>query len=716
MIVRRGTAGAGIWFYGHVVRVRPFFVLLVAAVTLVSIRCRDEVPSGVATETRDVPVFLISIDTLRSDRLPAYGYDEGSTPAIDRFRDDALLFERAFSSVPLTLPSHATILTGLEPYRHGVRDNIGYSLEPGAHTLAESLSENGYETGAAVSSYVLRGETGLSQGFDVYDDLMTEAPVDTISSWQRDGEATADAITRWVDSAPGRKLFGFLHLYEPHYPYTPPEPFASRLSDPYDGEVSRADAIVGRFLEHLKERGLYDDSLIIVLSDHGEGLGDHGELEHGVFLYREAIQVPLLIKLPGNERAGETIERPVSLTDVCPTVLTRTGLDPGAGIDGIDLLSFAPPRNRTIYSETYYPRLHYGWSELFSLIGETRHLVDAPRVELYDYTRDPGETENVANEERRTVATLRDAVRELVSAHPFEEPRAADPEDLAKLESLGYLGGGGSAATNDRPDPKDEIDLLTEFGKGAAAFQRADFDEAIAIGRSIVSDNPDFLQGWGLISSASRKKGDYSTALGALESQMERAPTNPQTALALSSVTYEMGRLDLARTYAELATDYAPSIANEMIARIELARENLSEAERAAIAAHEASPSRIEPLMLRSVVEHRKGDFAAELELLNRVGEKVETGLLDPIPELELRRGQCLLQLRRTTDAEQAFRAETEHFPENRAAWVNLALVVGAQGRRDEAEGILDEALQQHPDRKMRRLVDEAREVMRGER
>ena len=297
----------------------------------------------------DTPVFIISIDTLRADHLPAYGYAKGSTPGIDRFRKDAVLFRSAFSHVPLTLPSHASLMTGLLPYRHGIRDNVGYTLKPEQKTLASILKENGYATGGSVSSFVIRGETGINRGFDEYDDLMTVSPMETLTSWTRDGDLSRELLEKWLDRNAGPRVFGFLHLYEPHGPYTPPEPFKSRFaSEPYDGEIAYADAIVGKFLDDLRAKGLYDRALIVLMSDHGEGLGDHGELAHGVLLYNEAIQVPLLVKLPGGERAGQEVTSVASIVDLLPTILGRVGIAAPQGLDGVDLFVRRGGRSRDL--------------------------------------------------------------------------------------------------------------------------------------------------------------------------------------------------------------------------------------------------------------------------------------------------------------------------------------------------------------------------------
>ncbi|MFY9550584.1 MAG: sulfatase, partial [Thermoanaerobaculia bacterium] len=271
---------------------------------------------GRGTSAAGAPVILISIDTLRADHLPAYGYRKVETPNLDALRRDSVLFENAYSHVPLTLPSHVTIFTGLLPPQSGVRDNLGYALGPAPPTLGSALKAKGYATGGAVSSIVLSHATGVSRGFDFYEDGIEPTKANqTISRVQRNGAETAALLTNWIRGRGKGPFFAFLHLFEPHSPYEPPEPYRSRYPLLYDGEIARADEIVGGFLQDLKDRGLYDRALIVFLSDHGEGLNDHGEDEHGVLLYREAIHVPLIVKLPGSRRAGETVAAPVALVD-----------------------------------------------------------------------------------------------------------------------------------------------------------------------------------------------------------------------------------------------------------------------------------------------------------------------------------------------------------------------------------------------------------------
>ena len=280
-------------------RSRVFLVLL--AVVL-SVTCRrEEKPSA---------VILISVDTLRSDHLPAYGYRGIATPALDAFRKDAVLFQRAWSHSPLTLPSHATILTGLLPAEHGVRDNTGFRVSPKTPTIASILRAHGYATAAAVSAYILRSATGINNGFDVYDDEIERgAQEKALGAVQRRGVETTAIAQQWIGAHGQKPFFYFLHLYEPHAPYDPPEPFFSRYPSKYDGEIAYTDSIVGGFLDFLKQQDIYDRALIVFLSDHGEGLGDHGEEEHGIFLYRESISVPMMIKLPANARRRDDQRR-----------------------------------------------------------------------------------------------------------------------------------------------------------------------------------------------------------------------------------------------------------------------------------------------------------------------------------------------------------------------------------------------------------------------
>jgi arylsulfatase A-like enzyme/tetratricopeptide (TPR) repeat protein len=505
---------------------------------------------------RDAPVVLISVDTLRADHLPAYGYKGVATPSLDALRRDSVLFANAYTHVPLTLPSHAALLTGLLPPQNGVRDNYGYTLPPGIETLAELLKAARYATGAAVSSAILSKESGLNRGFDFYDDTLDAGSAPgagrpnrdaaavlgdhgALLRVSRDGARTAEALNGWVAGLPRKQpFFAFLHLYEPHAPCNPPEPYKSRYPLPYDAEIARADEIVGTFLDGLRRSGSYDRALIVFLSDHGEGLSDHGEREHGVFLYREAIRVPLFLKLPGNARAGETVAAPVALMDVVPTVVRVAGLTPPAGRPGLPLTDFlekSPGPVRRIYSETLYPRLRLGWSDLASLVDDRYHYIEAPRPELYDMTADPGEKRDLSGGLPPAFRSMR-AELAATDRH-YEMPGGSDPEYARKLVALGYLSATSSLAkAADLPDPKDrvgDLDASLQFGRLLSEGKDA---ELIRACRAFVDKNPGVLDVWRMMADALARTGRRQDAIAALKEGIRASAATAVPSLRLAAL------------------------------------------------------------------------------------------------------------------------------------------------------------------------------------
>jgi choline-sulfatase len=580
-------------------RALSFIVSTALLVIPLATGCR---PSGEVF--KDAPIVLISIDTLRSDHLPAYGYRKVETPAVDALRRDSILFERAYSHYPMTLPSHASILTGQLPPHHKVRDNVGYQLDGKAHPyLPRLLHEAGYATGAAVSAYVLRGGTGLSTGFDFYEDHMEPTPDQPLDSVQRPGSETARLAEGWLKERGDRPFFLFLHLYEPHAPYAPPEPYFSRYADKYDGEVAAADGVVGSFLAELKRLGIYDRAIVVLLSDHGEGLGEHGEQQHGIFLYRETLQVPLMVKLPGSRRADETVARPVALADVAPTLAALAGLrvpegdGPGA-MDGLSLLAPDPrgmeregqgerearqrrgepaangaQAERAIYSETFYPRLHLGWSDLASVITSRFHYIHGPDPELYDLGRDPGETRNLRAEARRQAAAL----RQEVESHDrrLAPPSAVDSETAGKLAALGYLGGPSVYREGPLPDPKSQRRLLAEIETAIRLGAEGRDLAAAAIYRRLVEANPGMLDMWAYLGMSLGKAGHKEEAARAFERALELSDGSPELALAAASALLQAGKLEEARQRAELAARADPRSANDLLSQIALAGHDL---------------------------------------------------------------------------------------------------------------------------------------------
>jgi choline-sulfatase len=537
----------------------------------------------------NAPIILISIDTLRSDHLSAYGYKGVATPAIDALRKDAILFEKAYSHYPLTLPSHTSLLSGLLPTHTGVRDNAGYTFDAAHHPyLPQLLKKAGYETGAAVSAFILRRATGLASGFDLYDDDIsggsgTDATDADIA--QRPGDVTARKALDWVKGRGGKPFFLFLHLYEPHSPYEPPEPFASRYkSTPYDGEIATADSIVGTVLAALKEQGIYDRAVIVLLSDHGEGLGEHGEEQHGFFLYRETLQVPLLVKLPGGARAGTSVSSPAQLVDVVPTLLAVTGIEQPAGLDGQSLLSLPVSEKpetpgspaRRIYAETFFPRLHYGWSELASLMKGKLHYIHGPAPELFDLAADPGEKRNVLEAERRAYAGLKQALDgyDRTLAAPSQE----DAETARKLAALGYAGNAHLSGSGPLPDPRTKRGVLLDLQKAKHLAAAGHDAEAAAVLRGVVRQEPGMVDAWAFLATclARQEPPDPAATLAAYQKAFELSGGSPEIALSVAGELFKLGRLDEAKAHAEMAvaSNSDPAGAYEVLASIALTRKD----------------------------------------------------------------------------------------------------------------------------------------------
>ncbi len=451
-------------------------------------------------------VILISVDTLRSDRLPAYGYGAIRTPHLDRFRADAVLFERAWSHAPLTAPAHASMLTGRLPGDHGDRDNSGWTLDRRIPTVAEELARRGYATGAMVSTKVLALATGLAKGFAVYDQQFTSA--------ERDGAETIDLALRWVGAQKKKPFFLFLHLYEPHAPYRK----MAGVADGYDAEIVRVDALLGKFFDQLRRLQVYDQSLIVFTSDHGEGLGDHGEKQHGVLLYREALQVPLIVKFPRNARRGARVAAHAQLIDIAPTILQHAGAAARLeALPGMSLLALAGvnPPPRAIHAETLYPRFQLGWHEMHSIIDGDLHLIAGRRVELYDLARDPRERTNVVEAQRRQAAAL---VRRLRSVtHPVRAPATTALDE--SLLGLGYLSGGVEETTF-RPHPPDRIIIFNSMLELMTALKRKQYPDALARAEEILKTHPTFPEVWECKARALLGLGRRDDAQRALEEAM----------------------------------------------------------------------------------------------------------------------------------------------------------------------------------------------------
>ncbi|MGA6984624.1 MAG: sulfatase-like hydrolase/transferase [Terriglobales bacterium] len=501
-------------------------ILILAALTVLS----------AAAQTAPKPalnVVLITIDTLRADHVGCYGYKQIKTPNIDSLAADGVRFERAFAVVPVTLPSHSSMLTGTYPMFSGMHDFSGNKLSPLQPTLASVLKQAGYETGAVIGAAVLDSRFGLNQGFDFYYDHFEFSRLDeaNLDEMERPGNIVADVALNWLEKeglkkdgpakeGPGKdqpsknsqkKFFLWMHLYDPHFPYHPPEPYSREYAaQPYDGEIAFADEQVGRLFRFLKENGLYQNTVIVLCGDHGESLGEHGEKTHGFFIYNATMHVPLIIRLP-EKTVARTLADPVSLVDLMPTVLEAVGLQVPSQVQGRSLLReirldpSAPDaqanRERTLYGETFLPRIHFNWSELRGSENTKYHFIEAPRPELYDLTKDPGETHNlfadkkaVAEEMRaKLVAMIRDYSAGTGTGKELAEKTSLDPALMERLKSLGYAGFSGGEPTtssHDLPDPKDRIAAYELISDAIADSQHGRYQESIEKLKGVIKSEP----------------------------------------------------------------------------------------------------------------------------------------------------------------------------------------------------------------------------------
>lgn len=648
------------------------------------------------------PIILISVDTLRADHLPAYGYPNVKTPAIDALAADGVVFERAYSHAPQTLPAHASMLSGRLPFETGVRDNAGFTVKNGERLLPRMLRERGFTTGGVVSAYVLRKETGISQGFDFFDgEMPPSSPELSIGQVQRDGGKSEQIAEHWLDSIGTSRAFLFLHLYEPHKPYAPPDRFAEYA--PYDGEIAYTDEIVGRLVKYLKSHQLYDRSTIVLLSDHGEGLGDHGEQEHGLFVYDEAIHVPLIIKQESNAGAGRRVADLVQHIDLVPTILDLVKA-PGAGtlrgrslkpvLEGTGRLQ--PP---TVYAEALYARYHFGWSELTALTDQRYRYIKAPREELYDLERDPHERTNIADERPQPRQALRSALDRVAAGATIQAPSEVPADARERLQALGYVGAHTDVSASPGetlPDPKDKREILERYRAAVDFAGERKWPQAIGVLQRILREDPEMADVWSQLATFAIRIDRYDQAVDAYTHLIALKPAEPAAYIGAAAALLKLRKLDEARDHAALAADVAPqddrrsrASAHEVLAKIALARHDIEAAREEATRAREADPTLPLPIYIEARLLYDQGRYADALPLfLQAIAERKKSGG-PQITELHFYAGDALGRLERYAEAEAEFIEELKYFPRNTRARGGLAMLYQASGQPDAAVRVL---------------------------
>ena len=519
--------------------------LLLAALVACSACTRAQRPAP-----KPPSVLLVTIDTLRADRVGAYGDAQARTPQLDALARSGVLFERAYSPVPLTLPAHATLLTGLLPPQHGVRGNGSFALGPAPRTLAEVLRRRGLATAAFVGAFPLARRFGLDRGFDVYDDAFERAPGLHFEFPERRAERVVEAAAAWLSGTAG-PAFLWVHLYDPHAPYDPPA--AYRGDDPYRGEIAYADAMLGRLLPAWDARP--GPAVVALASDHGEAFGEHGEMSHGLFVYDTTLRVPLLLRGAGVPSARR-VAQAIGLVDLAATLADLAGAE---ALPGASLMRFVArdgsAAEAPLYAETLAPRLDFGWSELRSWRAGGLKYVKAPRPELYDVDLDPGESADLA-------ATRRDAATRLASAldraqqdlGETESRHGPDPEAVERLRALGYaqgLEGKGSGA-----DPKDRVEVARLIAAASGPF--AGPREVIGVYSDIARRDPDNPLVNFRLADALLRAGRAREAIPVFRRVTATLPRSADPYVGLATACAELGRMAEAKQALEQALGVDP--------------------------------------------------------------------------------------------------------------------------------------------------------------
>jgi arylsulfatase A-like enzyme/Tfp pilus assembly protein PilF len=618
-------------------------------------------------------VLLVSLDTLRADRLGSYGYAAALTPRLDGLAARGLRFARATTVVPLTLPAHSSLFTGTFPARHGVRDNGGFYLPDEQVTLAEILHERGYRTGGFVSAFVLDGRWGIQQGFERYFDnfdLAAYKDAPGMDAIQRPGAQTVEEALRWLAEDTARPFFAWVHLYDPHAPYEPVEPWASRFpataAGAYDAEIAGTDALVGRLLDALAADGRLDDTLVVAVGDHGEMLGEHGEQTHGFFVYEAATHIPLIVA--GPSVPARVVDEPVRIVDVMPTVLDLLGQAPPPAVQGTSLRPLARGESLRLMalSESWYPRYHYGWSELVAVQDDRYKLIRAPRRELYDLRADPRETVDLSAREPLRAEALERALEGLVArvgAAATHKPAQMDTETAEKLEALGYVSGGFSARhLEDRPrgDPKDKIALYNLLKQAGGASAAGRVDEAIVKVRQALAADAEILEGHMLLGNFLRKAKRPDEAIAAYRRALALDAEHDETLFLLALTYKDLGRYEDARLGLERARGLDPRNGKVLwqLADLEMRQQRWAPA--VAI---------LEDALARKVEEER----------------------------FQLKLGECYIEMKRFQAAETALRRALAVRPGLEGAHFNLALVYEAKGDSPRAMGEYEAELAVNP-------------------
>lgn len=646
------------------------FTLLVSVALVVS-TCRVW-----PAETRNMNVLLVTIDTLRADHLGCYGYGGAETPNIDRLASQGTRFARVYAQVPFTLPSHASMFTSTYPMWNGVRDSAGPPLSEDLLTIAEVFKQNGYVTAAFPAAFVLDGFFQLNQGFDFYYDNFP--PRDTVTgSVQEEGlarraEEQLAQVLKWLGDHSDQKFFVWEHFYDPHHPYDPPEPFATRFQTRrYDGEIAYVDSVMGKLLGFLAERGLKDKTLIVLTADHGEGLGEHNELYHGYYVYDSTLQVPLVISGPRRNEYVRDVTTPVMLLDVAPTILDLVGIEIPRPMQGRSLLASMLGKQQSpqpIYAESLFSNLHFGWGALHSLRVGRYKLIQSKKPELFNLDQDPREEANAYPRNAALANTLRGELEGVAARFTRERPTRPAPrmshDALEKLRALGYIGGPSDATPrigDDLPDPKDKLPLYNLYLQAAALQGQGKLRQAAAVYQQILAQDPNPAVVHHQLGSVYFKLGEYPRAVESFKAALKLNPRADVSVLALARTYGEMGKLEDAIVGYERALALSPD-----------------------------DPATLNNL---AVIQMKAGAWDKAVASLERA-----TRHPSPPKEAYYHLGVCYQRQQRLEEAAAQFRRAIERDQSFAAAHYNLGTICARQGKNPAAMAEFRAALAARPD------------------
>lgn len=508
-------------------------------------------------------VLLVTFDTTRADRIGCYGNDEIETPHLDRLAKNGVIFSQAVATAPTTLPSHATMMTGLFPFHHGARANANYRLGNDKTTMAEILQSRGYETAAFISAMVLQSSFGLDQGFGTYSDDVSEGDP---RPWTGDpvlpGDKTTGRALDWFSRHGVEPFFVWVHYFDPHAPHQAPPPYDQKYTFNYDGEIAFTDEQLGRLMLYLEQNDLDENTLVIVVGDHGESLGQHKELTHGFLVHNSTLHVPMLMACGKRLAGGVNVSRRVSQIDVMPTVLSLLGVEKTTELDGHDLTS-PVPTDRALYSDTLEGYVQFGMAPLIALFDGNYKYIHGPSPELYDLSADPFERNNVIDQHPQIASTLSDRIKGMVgddvNASLFEAPtEELDAETRAKLEALGYLREGTPQAGGTVVDPKEIIELSHQFEQAVSVNVHRSEEESIELMRGLVEKYPNFAMGYRFLGDAYYQAGDYDDAEDAFLKCIELHPTAMRPRSLIAQIAFDRGDYKTAERYYREALDVGP--------------------------------------------------------------------------------------------------------------------------------------------------------------